>query len=218
MKEGVLFIFLFFTVSTLFSQRKVTEATLRYSISMADNSDSSLNAFYNAAQYICYLKGVNSRMDLITSLGKQTTLLLGKTNSAVMWREFGSQRYLTTLTNAQWSLMNQRYEDSQLKLTNDSARLSGFNCKKAVITLQDSTRHEAWFTTELLPVYRDFQLLAKSLPGLLVQYETQLGRNRVVYRLEDINFNPVPQALFDKPTSGFRLLSFEESRLLERNQ
>jgi len=87
--------------------------------------------------------------------------------------------------------------------------LLGFLCKKVVITLQDGTKHGAWFTTELIPVYRDFQLMAKTLPGLLMQYETIIGNSLVIYRIEEINYNPVPQALFDVPTSGYRLLDFE---------
>ena len=215
-----LFLFSFLLLSTVvgFSQRKVTEATLRYSISLAGDADSSLRAFYKSAQYICYLKGVNSRMDLITNLGKQTTLLQGKTNTAIIWREFGSQRYLTTLTTSQWAALNQRYEDSKLSLTADSVKLLGYQSRKAFITLQDSTRSEVWFTTELIPVYRDFQLVAKTLPGLLVQYEAAIGNNRVIYQLEEINFNPVPQALFDVPKTGYRLLSFEESKWLGKNQ
>lgn len=217
MKRPLLITFLFFSAAAGFSQRKVTEATLQYAISLPDDADSSLRAFYKSAKYICYLKGINSRLDLITDLGRQTTLLLGKSNAAVMWREFGSQRYLTSLTSLQWLSLNQRYEDCQLLLTTDTSRMLGFSSKKAVITLKDSTRYEAWFTTDLIPVYKDFQLMAKTLPGLLLQYETQLGKNRVIYRLEEINFNPVPQALFDVPTSGYRVLSYEESKLLEKN-
>lgn len=205
-----LFIFYLFLSSTVvgFSQRKVTEATLRYSISLVGNADSSLRAFYKTAQYICYLKGVNSRMDLITNFGKQTTLLQGKTNTAIIWRELGSQRYLTTLTTSQWAALNQRYEDSQLILTADSVKLLGYQSRKAFITLQDSTQSEVWFTTELIPVYRDFQLVAKTLPGLLVQYEAAIGNNRVIYQLEEINFNPVPQALFDVPKTCYPLVKF----------
>jgi len=210
------FVVLFLITFSAYSQRKLTEATLRYSIHLADTTDRSLQALFKSAQYTCYLKGVNSRADLVTGMGKQTTILLGKSGAAVLLKEFGSQRYLTNLTSPQWNALNQKYEDNKLEITGDTTRLLGFLCKKAVITLHDGTQHEAWFTTELVPVYRDFQLMAKTLPGLLMQYETNIGANHVVYRIMEINYNPVPQALFDIPSTGYRLLDFEKSVQLEK--
>jgi len=202
------FVFLLLSFSAL-AQRKLTEATLRYSISLADTTNRSLSDLFKSSQYTCYVKGINSRTDLVTDMGTQVTLLFGKSGNAVLLKEFGSQRYLTRLTALQWNSLNQKYEDSKLEITGETARLLGFLCKKVVITLQDGTKHGAWFTTELIPVYRDFQLMAKTLPGLLMQYETIIGNSLVIYRIEEINYNPVPQALFDVPTSGYRLLDFE---------
>jgi GLPGLI family protein len=211
MKWSIQFFVLLLVSFPAVSQRRLTEATLRYSISLADTTDRSLVDLFKSAQYTCYLKGINSRTDLVTGMGKQTTLLLGKNGTAVLIKEFGSQRYLTKLTAAQWNSLNQKYEDCKLDITEDTTRLLGFLCKKAIITLQDGTQHGAWFTTEVSPVYRDFQLMAKRLPGLLMQYETVIGKSSVIYRIVEINYNPVPQALFDVPNSGYRLLEFEKT-------
>ena len=216
MKRSIQFFVLLLVSLSVFSQRRLTEATLRYSISLADTTDRSLNDLFKSAQYTCYIKGINSRTDLVTGMGKQTTLLLGKSGTAILLKDFGSQRYLSRLTVPQWNSLNQKYEDSKLEITGDTTRLLGFLCKKAIITLQDGTRHGAWFTTELIPVYRDFQLMAKTLPGLLMQYETVIGKSSVIYRIEEINYNPVPQALFDVPNSGYRLLEFEKTNQVER--
>ena len=210
--KRVLF-YCFFSVLTVVAlgQRKLTEATLHYAINVVAVSDSSQSALFNNAQYICYLKGVNSRMDLITSLGKQTTLLLGKTGKTLLMKEFGPQRYMTELTQQQWLQLNRKYDQAKLEIVDDTLRINGFLCRKAMATTTDGNRYIAWFTTELIPVYPDFQLLAKTLPGLLIQYETTIGKTPVVYTLQAINFNPVPVALFDVPTAGYRLLKFEEN-------
>lgn len=210
--KRVLF-YCFFSVLTVVAlgQRKLTEATLHYTINVVAATDSSQNTLFNNAQYICYLKGVNSRMDLITSLGKQTTLLLGKTGKTLLMKEFGPQRYMTELTQQQWLQLNRKYDQAKLEIVDDTLRINGFLCRKAMATTTDGNRYIAWFTTELIPVYPDFQLLAKTLPGLLIQYETTIGKTPVVYTLKAINFNPVPVALFDVPTAGYRLLKFEEN-------
>ena len=143
MKRSIQFFVLLLVSLSVFSQRRLTEATLRYSISLADTTDRSLNDLFKSAQYTCYLKGINSRTDLVTGMGKQTTLLLGKSGIAILLKEFGSQRYLSRLTVPQWNSLNQKYEDSKLEITGDTTRLLGFLCKKAIITLQDGTRHGA---------------------------------------------------------------------------
>jgi hypothetical protein len=211
MKRGLFYYCLFALSMTAAGQRKLTEATLRYRINIVTPTDSNQQELFANAQYVCYLKGVNSRMDLTTSLGKQTTLLLGKTGKTILMKEFGPQRYLTELTPAQWLQLNKRYEDAKLEIVEDTLRMNGFLCRKAIATTTDGSRYIVWFTTELIPVYRDFQLLAKTLPGLLVQYETKIGNTPVVYTLSEINFNPVPLVLFDVPTTGYRLLKFEET-------
>jgi hypothetical protein len=53
--------------------------------------------------------------------------------------------------------------------------------------------------------------LNKNLPGLAMQYEANLGKQKVTYTVSSINFNLVPAAKLDLPKSGFRVMTYEES-------
>jgi hypothetical protein len=50
------------------------------------------------------------------------------------------------------------------------------------------------------------------LPGLVLSYEFQSGLTRVVYTTKELNFDPVPIQKFDIPSSGYRILSYSESK------
>ena len=215
---GLLFLLALISTSALLAQRKITEATIRYAIAVQSASDSSYGNLLQGASHVCYLKGPNSRTDLETTLGKQSTIIQGKTGSVTLLKEYGSQHYLIQLSAPQWDTVSKLYEDSKLELLSDTTTILGYPCRKAMVSLKDGMSYAIWYTTTLLPAYREFQQMGKTLPGLLMEYESSFGGVKVRYRITEINFSPVPQAVFDIPTSGYRILSYEESKLLGAGQ
>lgn len=210
MPRSVLFLIsgLFF-IQFSFAQRRLTEATLHYTVETAQG-DSATQALLQGVRYTCYIKGVNSRLELESPMGKESTLLLGKTGQAILMKDYGTQHYLTKMTAAQWQQLNQVYEDATLKITTDTLRINGFLCNKALFQFRDGTSRAVWFTTQVVPIYREFQLFAKKVPGLLVQYETTLGNTAVVFKLKELSYNPVQVALFDVPEDGYRIIEWEQ--------
>ncbi len=77
--------------------------------------------------------------------------------------------------------------------------------------MADSSSFTVYFTKDLVPVNKDFQYINKKLPGLAMQYEATLGNMLLTYTVASINFNPVQQAKFDLPKSGYRVMTYEES-------
>jgi hypothetical protein len=45
-----------------------------------------------------------------------------------------------------------------------------------------------------------------------MEYESAVGNLKVTYTVSKIDFNTVPAAKFDLPKSGFRVMTYEESR------
>lgn len=203
-------------LQTLYAQRRLTEATLHYSVETAA-ADSNIQALLQGVNYTCYIKGVNSRMDLESAMGKESTLLLGKTGQVVLLKEVGAQHYMTKLTSEQWLQLNRLFDEAQLKLLPDTLFISGYPCKKAIFQFSDGTTREAWYTTQVIPIYREFQLFAKKLPGLLVQYETLFGKIPVIFKLKELSYNPVQVALFDVPEKGYRILEWDQAENVNRN-
>ena len=63
-----------------------------------------------------------------------------------------------------------------------------------------------------MPENNSFQYVNRSLPGLAMEYESNVGTMKVTYTVSKINMNPVPAAKFDLPKAGYRVLSYEESK------
>ncbi len=201
---GLIFFCCLFTAQ---AQRRLTEATLVYKI-VVDDTDAVARSLHDADAAIstCYLKGTNSRTDLITSAGKQSTLYLSKTAQVVLLKEYGNQRYMTRLSLPQWEESNKKYRQATLRFSLDTLRLAGYLCNKALATIDDSTTFTIWFTKELNPLNKEFLPMAGLVPGLILSFETLSGETKVRYEIDKILLNPVPQLLFDIPASGYRLL------------
>ncbi len=197
----------------LIAQRKLTEATISYDIVInTSNAKPQAADLLDGATSVIYLKGNSSRSEMVSSLGTQATIIDGKTDNVAILKEYGEQRYMITLSPDNWKQSNKKYEGVTFTYFNEYKTIAGYNCQKAIGKLVDNTTFTVYFTKDLVPVNKDFQYLNKNLPGLAMQYEAGMGNMSVTYTVSNINFNPVLQAKLDIPKSGYRVMTYEESK------
>jgi GLPGLI family protein len=196
----------------IFGQKKMTEATISYDIVINTNNTTPQAAdLLDGATSVIYLKGNSSRSEMVSSLGTQSTIIDGKTGKVSILKDYGEQKYMITMTPANWKASNKKYEGISFTYENEYKTIAGYNCQKAIGKLADGSTFNVYFTKDLIPVNKDFQYLNKNLPGLAMQYEATLGKLKVTYTVSSINFNLVPAAKFDLPKSGYRVMTYEES-------
>jgi GLPGLI family protein len=197
----------------LSAQKKLTEATIAYDIVINTNNTKPQAAdLLDGATSVIYLKGNSSRSEMVSSLGTQATIIDGKTGDVSVLKDYGDQKYIIKMTPAEWKESNRKYEGVNFTYLEEYKTIAGYNCQKAIGKLSDGSTFTVYFTKELVPVNKDFQYLNKNLPGLAMQYEATLGKLMVTYTVASILFNPVPQAKFDLPKSGYRVMTYSESR------
>lgn len=199
--------------SGLMAQRRLTEATISYDIVINTTNEKPQAAdLLDGATSVVYLKSNSSRSDMISSLGTQATIVDGKTGNVTVLKEYGEQKYMITMTRENWKESNKKYEGITFAYVEEYKTIAGYNCQKAIGTLTDGSTFIVYFTRDLVPVNKDFQYLNKNLPGLAMQYEATLGNMLVTYTVSSINLNPVQQSKFDLPKSGYRVMTYEESK------
>lgn len=205
-------LFLLLTVTEINAQRRLTEATISYDI-VINTSDKEPKAvdLLDGATSVIYLKGNSSRSEMISSLGVQSTIIDGKTGQVTVLKDYGDQKYMIKMTPDNWKASNKKYEGPSFTYTEEYKTIAGYKCQKAIGKMADSSSFTVYFTKDLVPVNKDFQYINKNLPGLAMQYEASLGNMIVTYTAATINFNPVQQAKFDLPKSGYRVMTYEES-------
>ena len=116
------------------------------------------------------------------------------------------------MTSVDWIEANLKYDSVTFIYENEYKSIAGYNCQKAVGKLRNGETFTVYFTKDLIPENKDFQFSNRSLPGLALEYESNLGKNKVTFSASKISFDPVPAAKFDLPKSGFRVLTYQESK------
>lgn len=209
MKRLLLLILLTITTHLLFAQQRVVaECTIVYGISVDDNeADKDAIASLKASSKTVYIKGVNSRTDLVSPNFTQSVIYQKNTGSAVILREFGANKFMTKLDHDRWVEENKKYADLRLEKIEESKTILGYECKRANLIMPNGSIFTVYYAATIAPSVKEFEYQFKDVPGLVLEYETvEMEGKKIRYTAKQINFNPVTPSRFDIPTSGYRLL------------
>ncbi len=211
------FIFLF--AIPLVAQKVLSEGTIVYFTTVQTGSkEPQLADMFDGVTTTIYLKGNQSRSEMVTPLGTTVTLQNKATGVGVVLKEFGNQKIMINMTGNDWQEMNKKYEG--IKFTDDNTaptrNILGYECKKATARLKDGNSFVVYYTTELVAENKEYDYQFKDLPGFPLEYESTAGNYKVRYTASKISFDPVPAQRFNLPKSGFRQMSYAESKNLQR--
>jgi GLPGLI family protein len=159
-----------------------------------------------------YFKGAHTRTDLFGSSGKTITIYDSREELGAIVRDFGSQRILIPLDAFSWADKNAWYTSDSIVYLNEQQTILEYPCNKARVNLSNGNSVVVWYTTAVALDNKDTEFQMGDLPGLVLSYEFQNGLTRVVYTTKELNFDPVPIQKFDIPSSGYRILSYSESK------
>jgi GLPGLI family protein len=159
-----------------------------------------------------YLKGNDSRSELVSSLGREATIYDAVTGKGVILKDYSGQKLMITLTPQNWQENNKKYEGITFTNTGETANIAGFTCKKAIAKLKNGTTFTVFYTTDVIPANKSYDAQFTTLPGLPVQYEMQSGKMKFKFTLASISYNSVPASKFEIPKSGYRVLTYEETK------
>lgn len=200
-----------------FSQKKMTDGTIVYDVVIQrDGKNPAVNDAFKGAVTTVYLNGLRSRTDMLSTLGTESTIYHAETGKAVILKEYSSQKLMITLTSDNWADMNKANSDIVFENTGETKTVAGYACKKAVARLMDGKSYEVYYATELSAGKNEYNPVFATLPGLVLEYSIISGKTIFKYTVASINFDAVSPAIFDFPKSGYRVMTYEENKLLKK--
>ena len=204
-------------LSNSFAQKTVTEATLSYNISIESVNDKpSLSKSLDGAKLSLYIKGTESRADMVNSLGTESNLFDSKAGKGIILKEYSGQKLMITLTKENWAQKNQYFHNMKFSIDNTEQVIAGFKCKKATATLEGGEIFVVYYTADIATANKEYNNAFKNLPGIPVQYEQESGKLKFKYTLTGIGYDNIPASKFDIPKSGFRVMTYEENQQLKK--
>ncbi|MEP6674356.1 MAG: DUF4412 domain-containing protein [Ferruginibacter sp.] len=202
-----------------FSQKTIAEGIIVYNITLqTENVPSKTSNTLNSATSTIYLKGSQIRTDMKSALGNESTIVDIKTGDAVILKEYSGQKLMITLNKDNWIEKNKRFDDAQFTPTDKTKTINGYNCKQAIAKLKDGSSVAVYYSTELMPVNKEYNITFKNLPGLAMEYEFVVGKTIYIYTVSKISQEAVPASKFDIPKSGYRIMTYEENKQIKKGE
>lgn len=200
------------------AQKILSEGTIVYDITIQTGSkEPQLADMFDGAKTTIYLKGGQSRTDMVSPLGSTTTIFDAKNSSGAVLKEYGNQKLLIKMTKEDWADLNSKYSGIVFNIENETKEIVGYQCQKAHAKLKDGSTFTVFFTKELVTENKDYDFQFKNLPGLPLEYESAIGTLKVKYTASKIAFDPILMQKFAIPTAGYRQLTYAESKNLKGN-
>lgn len=192
-------------------QRVVAECTVTYQISLEESklNKEVQNALQQSTKTV-YIKGNDSRVDLASPNLFMSVIYDKAVGSAVILREFGNNKFMTRMDNKAWKAANKKFDGMSIQLVNETKNILGYDCKKAILVLKDSSIFNVFYATAIMPSVREFEYQFRDVPGFVLEFEEKESRDitsTVRFKATKISLSPVPAAKYDIPTSGYRLLN-----------
>lgn len=217
MKAAVWLIVLLSGAVFSYGQKTVSEGTLVYDIVIqSGNKDPQMADALDGGTVTIYIKGGQSRSDMASALGKETTIHDSKTGNAVILKEYSGQKLMITLTKENWAQKNKTYSDITFEPTDETKTIAGYVCKKAVAKLPSGKTFQVYYTPDLNLSNKEYNATFKNLPGIALEYEYETSAMKYRYTLSKISFEPVPVSKFDFPKSGYRVMTYEENQQMRK--
>lgn len=202
-----------FVVFSTQAQKTLTEGTLVYNMSVETGSgEPKMADMLDGATTTIYIKGNQSRLELLSGLGSEATIYNATAGNGVILKDYSGQKLMITLTPQDWEASNKKYEGIVFENTGETSIISGFSCKKAIAKLKNGTSFTVFYTTDVNIANKSYDAQFKTLPGLAIQYEMQSGKMKFKFTLAKINYDAVPLSRFEIPKSGYRVLTYEETK------
>ena len=199
---------LFFVVIPSIAQKRFSEGTIVFKVATFVDGIK----IGEDARAVQMTKGGQLRSEMSSSIGKTITIFDAREGKGAVIRELGSQKILVPLNRENWAETNAKFQDLTYAFLKDSLELIGFKCSRANAMLKDSTVMNVFYTREISTENPEVDSQFGTLPGMVLEFSYTKGNTMVVYTATSINFDPVPIQKFDVPSSGYRVLSYEESK------
>lgn len=133
-----LFIACILLIYTYGQQRVVAECTIVYGINIDDNqANNDAIASLQSSSKTVYIKGVNSRTDLVSPTFLQSMIYQKTSGTAVILREFGANKFMTKLDQAKWLEENKKFVGMRVETSADKKIILGYECKKINLIMAD---------------------------------------------------------------------------------
>jgi hypothetical protein len=210
-------VILLFVVSLIsgiaIGQKQFAEGSLLYNISISSSkSQVATSNALNGATFHIFLRPTQSRTEMTTTLGCETTVFDSKTAVGFILKEYSGQKLLISLNGANWKEKNMFNENLKFDISDEFFQIGDYKCKRATTKSTEAKRFTVYFNPEIVIVNKQYNNAFSQIPGIAVQIEMQSGDMNYKYVLSKMSYDLVSGSKFESPKAGYRTMTYEEGQ------
>lgn len=173
-------------------------------------------ALFKDATFKVYIRGPQSKTELLTPFGKTITYFDEKTGQAIQLNEYGNQRLMVKMTEAEYRELNRQNETVSTEKMTDQKSIAGFNCLRVNIVFKDGKSMLIYYSPDLV-FQSSFNAIPVKLSGFPLEYESAIGGMKVTYRAKHVSTRTVPAALFDIDANDYKEINYQDLKNPAKN-
>lgn len=220
MKILIRFIFMAVSLTAgegLLAQKLLQEVTLVYHVTVTSKDENQpVTAELQGIRYTIFLKGAQSRTEMTSSLGTESTIFNPRSSSGYIIKEYGSTKLLIQATHDEWEDHNRTYSELSFAEEQGSFALGKYSCRKAQATLPSGNKITVYYDPSLVFSNKNYNLAFSGLSGLPVSFELEQSGYLYKYELASLSTDPVSYSRFDVPAKGYRTISYAELKSISQ--
>jgi GLPGLI family protein len=204
----LLAIFALFSLQT-FAQGFEGVIIYKITVTGADVSDDIKAMLPQSATLI--IKGDKSRMEMSMGMGKTVGIADADSKTAITLMDMMGQKFAIKMNNDDIIKEMGNTTNISVEMTNETKKILGYTCKKAIITRKDdSTKLTAYFTDELgtRDINFDNPLFSK-INGVMLEYEMPNQMFTMHYQAVSVEKKNVDDSEFKIP-DGYKVKTKKE--------
>lgn len=197
------------STSLIKAQVKISEGVAVFSLEFpSEGIEEQYRAMLPTESKI-YFKGDKSRTEMEMSIMTMVSITDAKTKTFILLMDMMGKK---TAVKTDLSKSNDDDNDYKIKVTDETKTIAGFKCYKAIVTDDEDSKFDVWFTKEVQGSTSD-NMRFKGIEGFLMSYETTVPNMEGNMKMEckSVKAEKVSDDKFTIP-EGYELKTQEELR------
>lgn len=189
------------------------DLTVSYSIGLKSKKDNAgIGEAYNGGVKTIFISKGQARLRLVSLMRMQSIFILSgsdRQQRVAILKESGGKKYKFYLTTDEWKQYNKKYDGVACRITDDTAMILHYICKKAVVTLKTGDMITVYYTPAIQrPVLALADPAFSCIPGLVLKYEYKYRKGTIVYTATTVTKGVIDPEVFSVPDRGFLLKKY----------
>lgn len=189
MKKSIQLLLLFVSLFTVsFAQMK--EGTINYSMDFSsDNPDMAMgiSMMQGSKMTLSFMPGASRTEIMMGTFGTISTVADEKSGNVLMLMDMMGMKNAVKTTQKEMQADTKKAADEmKVELTNETKEISGYKCKKAVVTTADGQKVDVWYTDQIQAYTEGHQYFSNKIPGIPMSFSANANGMTVNFNVTSI--------------------------------